>query len=126
MGKTADLPTTLLRSSGRDERGGRRFRGMPLLKRSRSSSTWVDRRCMTHSVEMTKGGVVVDRRRGRQNAGPSTTHRSGLDDRRASPIVFGPRTLVRTWGTRAELWDTRRWWRGWSLLRLLLIDCFFF
>jgi hypothetical protein len=23
----------------------------------------------------------------------------------ASPIVFGPRTLKRTWGTRAELWD---------------------
>jgi hypothetical protein len=25
--------------------------------------------------------------------------------RRASPIVFGPRTLVRTWGTRVDLWD---------------------
>jgi hypothetical protein len=24
---------------------------------------------------------------------------------RASPIVFGPRTLVRTWGTRVDLWD---------------------
>jgi hypothetical protein len=26
----------------------------------------------------------------------------------ASPIVFGPRTLVRTWGTRTELWYTQQ------------------
>jgi hypothetical protein len=28
--------------------------------------------------------------------------------RRALPIVFGPRTLVRTWGTRTEGWDLRQ------------------
>jgi hypothetical protein len=26
----------------------------------------------------------------------------------ASPIVFGPRTLVRTWGTPTELWVPRQ------------------
>ena len=26
----------------------------------------------------------------------------------ASPIVFGPRTLVRTWGTPVDLWDPRQ------------------
>jgi hypothetical protein len=28
----------------------------------------------------------------------------------ASPIVFGPRTLVRAWGTRTELWRPQQAW----------------